>query len=552
MNLLLLYPPKAYAQMPPLAPYVLKGFIETASAHKVNTVDLNLRYHDYCWSGRLLEDYSASMGQLPPALRRDWLELGGRGPDIISYFRDPQNHRADNLETHKKYYSLLQRSTEIADALTRLNCGGSFFLPDAYGSWDEYTTGIENSVEGRFIFNELGKMDLSGYQAVGISVTYLEQLVYAYYIAKVIKAKAPAVRTIIGGSGFSHLLKDLSKDRSFWRNFDFGIPFEGESSLLETLACIETGSKDTPPNVIRPGDAIIELGCVAGGKQRRWTRADFSQIEDLFPTPGIVFPVLTSRGCYWQKCSFCTHHESYDLGYSLSPLEVLEDNVRHISGLGGRHFYFVDEALSYSSVNNILKCLSDIKAETGGEGVRWMAELRAEKKMLERGFVSALRDSGCRLLVSGIESGSPNVLQSMGKGIDLNDAVSFARLCRENSIKIGWMFFIGFPTEKIEETRGTFEFIKNNKDLISYATVGTFGLEYGSEVWKNPQRFDISEILEKDAPYRVVFDYLRSDGRKYGKRDLKEGLGIFMKYYFSELEGVFSDVVDRPYTLFSE
>lgn len=550
MNLLLLYPPKAYAQMPPLAPYVLKGFIEAVSLHKADTVDLNLRYHNYCWSGRLLEEYSAFKEQLPPDAQRDWQELSGRGPELLSYFKDPRNHAAANLATHKKYYSLLQASTELADMLTRVRCGRTFFLPDGYEGWDEYTEGIETSVEGRFILGELDGIDLSKYSAVGISATYLEQLPSAYFIAKLIKTKFPSIRTIIGGSGFSHLLKDFRKDRSFWRYFDFGIPYEGESALLETLTCIETGSAGTPPNVIRPGAAGIEFNYEPKTKKRRWTRADFSQIEDLFPTPGIVFPVLTSRGCYWGKCSFCTHHESYDLGYSPSPAEVLKENLRHIAELGGRRFYFVDEALSYASVSNIASCLAEIKARTGGDDVAWMAELRAEKKMLDPGFVRALRDSGCRLLVNGIESGVPGVLKSMGKGIDLDDAAEFARLCRDNSIKVGWMFFIGFPTETIEEARGTFEFIKKNKDLISYATVGTFGLEHGSEVWTNPEKFNILEILRKDEPYRFVFDYIRRDGKKYGKQDLKEGLGIFMSYYFRELESVFSDVVDRPFALF--
>jgi radical SAM superfamily enzyme YgiQ (UPF0313 family) len=551
MNLLLLYPPKAYAQMPPLAPYLLKGFLETASHHKADTVDLNLRYHNYCWGGRMLEEHFALKGQLPPNAQRYWQELRSYGPEIISYFRNSRNHTAANLKNHKKYYSLLQTSTELADLLTRTRCGRTFFLPDAYDGWDGYTDGIENSVEGRFILNELDAIDLAKYSVVGISATYLEQVAFSYYIAKLIKTKFPSIRTIIGGSGFSHLLKDFSRDKSFWRYFDFGIPYEGEAALLDTVTCIENGSSETPPNVIRLGHAGIEFNCEPKAKQRRWTKADFSQVEDLFPTPGIVFPVLTSRGCYWQKCSFCTHHESYDLGYSPSPVDMLTDNLRHIASLGGRRFYFVDEALSYASVNNIVSCLSGLKPQLGGADVAWMAEIRAEKKMLDPGFVRALQGSGCRLLVNGIESGSANVLRRMRKGIELDDAVEFARLCRNSSIKVGWMFFIGFPTETIEEARETFEFIKKNKNLISYATVGTFGLECGSEVWRNPEKFDIREIMQKDDPYKVVFDYVRRDGKKYGKRELKEGLGVFMNYYFPELESVFADVVDRSFALFS-
>jgi radical SAM superfamily enzyme YgiQ (UPF0313 family) len=74
--------------------------------------------------------------------------------------------------------------------------------------------------------------------------------------------------------------------------------------------------------------------------------------------------------------------------------------------------------------------------------------------------LKAMADSGARLLVVGFESGDPQVLKNIKKGLTVEAARKFAKNCRKLGIVIHGDFIIGLPGETPETIQRTIDFAK--------------------------------------------------------------------------------------------
>lgn len=546
LKVALIYPPKAYAYTPYLAPYYLKGYIESNSNHSLSCIDLNIAYHHYCWSGTFLKKHSETVIALSKKDRLLAELIANEGLNSWGRLRSLVTYQSASYEKLKHLDYPLKESIKLVELMDKNNLGPHDLLPNSYSKWSEHLKTFEQDICGNFLRDQINTTDYSSYDVIGLSVAYLDQMPYALNLAKLLKAKKKSVRIVIGGSGFTHLLFDVLKDLSFWEHIDFGIPYEGEFSFLELLNSIDKSDQLIEvSNIIYPNTQGIRYNQNFNKKPKSSAIPDFSDLNHLFPTPEPVLPLLTSKGCYWGKCTFCTHHEGYGQGYYKFDEKFVTATLKYMESIGSSRFYFVDEALPPRTVYQFAKHLKEHSTS-----FKWMAEARLEKLSATEDFVKTLSESGCKFLINGIETGSSRISNLMKKGVDLSKAQIFARLTRKYRIKTGWMFFIGFPGETEEEAEETFQLIKKNQDELDFATVGTFGLERGSPIFNDPSRFGIGAILGINDPYRVVFNYhMKNCDETITKYSHKERLRKLIAKY-SELYGILTNVVDRAFTLF--
>jgi hopanoid biosynthesis associated radical SAM protein HpnJ len=72
--------------------------------------------------------------------------------------------------------------------------------------------------------------------------------------------------------------------------------------------------------------------------------------------------------------------------------------------------------------------------------------------------LKAMRDSGCRLLIVGFESGDPQILKNIKKGATVEQAREFMRNCRRLGIAVHGDFIIGLPGETHDSIERTVKF----------------------------------------------------------------------------------------------
>jgi radical SAM superfamily enzyme YgiQ (UPF0313 family) len=74
--------------------------------------------------------------------------------------------------------------------------------------------------------------------------------------------------------------------------------------------------------------------------------------------------------------------------------------------------------------------------------------------------LKTMRQSGCRELAVGIESGSEVILNNINKGVTKDDIRACAKACKEADILFYGMTIVGLPGETRETWRETIDFIK--------------------------------------------------------------------------------------------
>jgi hypothetical protein len=286
------------------------------------------------------------------------------------------------------------------------------------------------------------------------------------------------------------------------------------------------------------------------GRPKVHATPDFGDLRPDYPTPQTIYPLLTAKGCYWGRCGFCTHHEGYGQGYHRINDDVFERSLSGLLDRGARHFYFVDEAIPPRTFRSFVERFSELRHQDPPVDVAWMAEARLEKSLVSRAAVEDLVTSGCRLLVNGVESAVQRVLDRMRKGIDIELVAEHARLCVEvGGVRVGWMFFIGFPGESDDEAAETVAFIHRHRDVVDFAGIGTFGLERDSPIWCSPADFSVRQIHDTARPYRLEFDFDLDDGTHVRTADLPGRLRRLVAAH-PGVDAVLERAVDRALVMF--
>ena len=540
----LCYPPLAYPFMPYLAPFLLKGYLESRGDWQVTTQDLNIAFHLYLWSGDFGQlavselEGRAARGQVLLAeliaerARSSWAALRSQS----TY----ENEAA--VRTHATF---LRRAVELMSRVDDLR-GARLALPDTYGAWARVLDAAEHSVVGKYLAEVASSGALDRFDVVGLTISYQEQLIPGRLFARFLKRRRPNQTVIVGGGMITHVLEDIRCDASFWTDVDYGVPFEGEHTFGEILD-LGGGSPGGLKNALWVDCDRVVYRPDLVNRPRIEARPDFSDLQHDYPTPSPVYPLLTSKGCYWGKCAFCTHHEGYGQGFARLKDKLVEETIVNLLAQGARYFYLVDEALPPRMLSRLAN-LFDQHRPGDTDNFGWIAEARMEKFLAKTPSAELFRRSHCRLLVNGIESGCQDVVDAMQKGIDLRLVERFAQECHDAGIRLGWMFFIGYPGESRMQRLETFQFIDRNSIYIDFASVGTFALERGAPAWMAPSAHGIRRAIET-PPYTLAFEYEVLDGSTESGVELRASLAE-LHAQFKHLDALFVGHGDRALSVF--
>ena len=350
------------------------------------------------------------------------------------------------------------------------------------------------------------------YNLVGISIVGISQILPGLTLARLLKGKYPHLHITLGGPIFSVNSKQLMGHPEFFQEFcDSIVTFEGEEPLHRLLTTLKNGSTlKSVPNLIFYEDEKIEFN-----EERVELRFEemppptFDGLPlDLYLSPYPILPVLQSRGCYWGKCTFCTHSFIYGHRYGKQRTEQM---VNELESLGEKYktkyFTFSDEAVSPHSLNDVSEEI--IKRDVD---IKSLALLKFEKVMDQELF-KKMKQAGFIFLMYGLESANDRVLSLIDKGTDQKTE----REVLEKSHKAGiWnhsFMFFGFPTETRDEAQDTINFLENNLHSIHSFGPGVFLLNRDSSCYQYPGKFSITKIIENpESNIAMNLDFEASSG----------------------------------------
>lgn len=314
--------------------------------------------------------------------------------------------------------------------------------------------------------NIIGGSDVSTYL---LSLVVIDQLPAAVAFSREIKKRRPSARVIIGGPIVSRLYRQLLSVPWIARTFDAIVPGEAYRVLPGILGLPHSFTGHITP--------------------------DFSDIDwARYWSCRRVLPYLVAHGCKWGKCTFCSHHLTYD-GYRESEVQEVLADIGHIAREHQvQHISFCDEYLTPAQLGELATGLLERRID-----VRWSTFVRPEPAFMNRLFMEKLQAAGCRMLMYGLESGSQRVLNAMRKGTKVANFRHILEACKAANIAIRYDFMVGFPGETEEEAHETYCFIERNRDVIdtpfSSYSVAAFELRSGIPILDQMERF---RVLPKD------------------------------------------------------
>lgn len=352
------------------------------------------------------------------------------------------------------------------------------------------------------------------FDLIGISVASTNQLVAALTLASQIKQKNHSAKICLGGAVLPYMRESICNSPDLFEWFDYIIVGEGETALLKLLEYLE-GKCDieTIPNILYVQNGkVLQSQNEVCEKIQMLPVIDYRYIEweDYFSKERVI-SYLASRGCYWNKCSFCGLTSNYGQKYRVKNIEQIVTELGKLSCTNQcNHIVFNDEALTAYEIKAISK-----EILKRGLRIYWSCLCRLDKQHTKEIFQLAYK-AGLRIISFGLENGSQKVLNLMNKGIDLHVAQRIIKDSSDAGIWNNIYLMLGFPGEVEEDIQCTKTFLEENQDYIDTLGYGEFRLDGYSKVFKSPEEYGIQvESYSKDyfgPDYH--FNYNTGDNRK--------------------------------------
>ena len=255
--------------------------------------------------------------------------------------------------------------------------------------------------------------------------------------------------------------------------------------------------------------------------------------------PSPVLPYLSSRGCPWRRCAFCTHQKTY-LEYREEDAALTAERIALLHAKHAvSHFALVDEMIHPHRLERLSSNLT-----RNGTKVFWSAYAKPTKRFTSKLLEKAYR-SGLRVLMWGLESGSGRVLGLMRKGTKIEEISRALDTAHEAGIGNLAFVLFGFPTETKSEWRDTLHLLELNRDRIDALSKSQFVLLEGSDVFLNPARYGISRIIDRPLrdPVSIAYDYEVTEGlsQEEARTEMRETLPLLASIGRSPYFGQFRD-----------
>lgn len=550
MKVMLVFPPDWFPSEPYLSLPSLTAVLRQAG-HTVIQKDVNLEMYDWYFSEDFLKKVLRRVPQQLDRLRKlsKKRELTADEMDLQLALCDVTRQRIDELSKKAEkakaiirgeiFYDIdqlewaIQVFREVTAVISLVYYPARICMPpmETDLSYKVFVSSeIMDAVEDqqvniyRDVFDHLVKPTIQAEQpdVIGISIVLQQQMFSSMTFCALIKQQFPHIHVTIGGNTVTRL-RDVLPQSPLFQYFDSAVVYEGETAFVQLVSAV--GAKRSlaeVPNTMYKDAAGVQTSSTSYAEDMAaLPPPDFDGLPlEKYFVPTRILPYLATRGCYWGRCEFCDHGEGYTAGYRSKKIQDILGEIKYLRDkYGARHFHFTDESYPPALFRKLSRGLIESKMD-----IFWTTHMRFEKSLLEDAVWQDAKDSGCRYLHFGYESGNERVLKLMDKATTTEVISRHLQLSANAGIWNHCMGFFGFPGETKEEAWSSVEFLEQNKDHVHSLGFGTFDLGRHNPVAKNPEKFGVTAY--KNPAWDLALDYYYT---------VKEGMSI------EEAERVFEE-----------
>lgn len=209
-----------------------------------------------------------------------------------------------------------------------------------------------------------------------------------------------------------------------------------------------------------------------------------------------------SRGCRWGKCIYCCNPYFYGPMRFRSIPNVIEE-LKWLVKLGIKEIKWFDPEF-----NNNIKYTEELCDRIIKEGIdiTWAADMRVDIMPIE--LLEKMKKAGCHTILIGVESGDPEILNTIKKGITLDMVREAVKKIRKVGMNVITHFLVGLPGDTEESMRKTLNFAKElNPDATTFGIVVPHpGTEF-TDIIEQGGCFITRDYNKYDTSSPPVYDY---------------------------------------------
>lgn len=323
------------------------------------------------------------------------------------------------------------------------------------------------------------KPDVIGFSVYTRTVPFLEKIV------KLLLKMRISVITVAGGPHATFAPEEMLQQY----HIDYVLRGEGEFSFLKLMEHLNY------PNAFSE-DKVKGLSYISKDKIIHNTTQPFIENLDALPLQPIgliedknytsIFTLITSRGCPG-NCIYCSSRALSGYEYRMRSAENIICEIGYLSKkLRDKKFIILDDTFT-ANIARFEQFITLLNKMNGQ--FEYRIESRGDALSMER--LNSLKNSNCKVIHVGIESGSQEVIKKIGKNINLEDTVNLLIYGQEIGIHMVASFIIGHycdTKETIEETIALMKRLRTNGIETSIASCTPFP---GTPLYENKEKLEV-------------------------------------------------------------
>jgi radical SAM superfamily enzyme YgiQ (UPF0313 family) len=330
---------------------------------------------------------------------------------------------------------------------------------------------------------------------MGIS-TSTEDFAGALAAAREARQVDPRLPVVVGGPHVSFEPEEAL--RSGW--VDYVVMREGEATIVELVIAMEG---------LLPLSRVRGLAYLDGN--RLVVNPPRPLLEGLDQLPLSPFrlasdrgylastTIVSSRGCPG-GCIFCASGALSGRRYRTRSAESLFGEVYYRCHTSGDNYFVLFDDTFTSDLDRVHR-LCDLILQCGRK-LRWRCNSRVDR--VDSALLRHLAEAGCVAIHFGIESGDQKILDSISKGITLEEIERTVAETAACGMTPMCSFMMGHPADTEESVRKTLDLARRFKEQYRAVAAVSCLVPYpGTAVWRNAERLGIAIEARSWSAYDI-------------------------------------------------
>jgi len=296
-------------------------------------------------------------------------------------------------------------------------------------------------------------------------------------LSKMLKDRYKNAEIILAYDYFSCFKTVFEKHPEFFDAFcDFVLYGSCENGITELAECVKNGADVSCVSNLIYKNSENKVIINAETKKQNINESDYADYDGYnlaeYETPYKI-PMILSKGCYWNKCRFCTY--GADKAFQIKTINNAAGEIKYyIDKYGIKSVHFQDNAVSAHYYDKLSDTLleNNIKIQFNSFAI------------FEEGFTAELlakmKQAGCTRLSWGLDTHSKRIFKLSNKSGCFEKRAEILKNSFEAGIQNNINIIEGLPLERLEDLIQTVKFMYDNIEYINKFNWEKFQIRTGS------------------------------------------------------------------------